>query len=341
MIIAVGCGALNLDIIYEIDDLKSIQEAGFPLLPGRECVLQHEMAEELLKVLEKSASLLAKSGGGSAANTLCALAKMNHRCYFIGSVGDDSEGDFLLESMAGVDCSLVNRSGRSSMCIIVIDRIKNDRALAVVPGTLEINLENPKLETVLKNSHVLHMSSLVQDKGPALQAQLAALCSQECMISFDPGEVYASKGFKAINEILERTSLLFASDLEFKTMFGNRSVMEVITKRLFGSKAWNGQVKPHPFFQEMIPPVLALKSGSKGALLASKTTVIKCPARSVDNIVDNTGAGDAFNAGLIDAIFKGKMPKDALEYSVSIAAFSLMFPGRKWIDNLDNFTFTP
>ncbi len=339
--IVTGCGALNLDIIYEIDNLERIRQAGFPLEPGRECTLSHQRAQELLELLEKTATLMGKSGGGSAANTLCALAKMGHRSYFIGTVGDDPEGDFLLDSMKDVDCSLVSQCGRSSICIIVIDGLSNDRAMAVVPGTLKIDFDNPKMETVLKNTRLFHMSSLVQQEGPSLQGRVLELCTKGCLVTFDPGEIYAQKGFEAIKGLLAQTALLFASDVEFQTIFQGKSIMEVLTKKFFGKRIHPKHLISYKFFKDMPPPVIAKKAGAEGALLASTNLIFKCPAQKVEKIVDNTGAGDAFNAGLIDAIFKNKDPKTALEEAVSTAAFSLMFTGRQWIDHLDGFAILP
>ena len=334
MIIA-GCGALNLDLIFEITDIDIVARLGIGLEPGRECVMDHQDATDLLTVLKKEAKLLAKSGGGSAANTLCALSRMGHRCFFIGTVGEDNEGEFLLDSMKGVDCSLVNRSGKSSLCIVVIDRLSQDRALAVVPGSLAIDPDEPKTSTILENCRLFHLSSLAQEDGPDLQGHLTALCPSSCIVSFDPGEVYAAKGYKKIKKILLRTWLLSASDVEFEQIFGKKSVMEVISKGLFGSKIQETMEIPFDFFKKMPPPILAKKSGARGALLASTTSIYSCPARDVEKIVDNTGAGDAFDAGLIHAIFSNKGPKKALEDAVSVAAFSIMSPGRTWIDHLD------
>ncbi len=339
--IVTGCGALNLDVIYQVEDMSILASRGFPLAPGRECVLDHTSATRLLSFLKAEGTLLGKSGGGSAANTICALSKMGHKCFFIGSVGRDEEGEFLIESMGQVDCSLIERSGKSSMCIIVIDSLSHDRALAVVPGTISIETNSPKAKTILKNSRLFHLSSILLEQGPRIQAALAASCSQDCIISFDPGEIYAKRGYKAIKDILKKTWLLSASDLEFETIFGKRSVMEVLSKRLFGHEIKATKRTFTKFFKEMPPPVLARKSGIKGALLASRSAIFKCPARKVEHIVDNTGAGDAFNAGLLNAVLNGKHPKEALEAGVSLAAYSLLFTGRSWIEHLSKLVILP
>ncbi|NPA95089.1 MAG: hypothetical protein GXO58_06660 [Thermodesulfobacteria bacterium] len=339
MIVA-GCGALNLDIIYEIESMEPISQAGFPLEAGRECVLDHSQARELLDFLNSSATLIGKSGGGSAANTICALAKMGHRCYFLGTVGEDEEGEFLTNSMTGVDCSLVTRFGKSSMCIIVIDRINNDRALAVVPGDFALDPDHPKIRMLLENTRILHISSLAHEEGPRVQEGLTGTTGENCLVSFDPGEIYAQRGLDDISGILDKTGLLFASDVEFASIFQGKSVMEVLSQKLFGAHAPERPLGDLPFFQQMASPVLAKKSGSKGALLASRNNVIHCPAKKVESVKDNTGAGDAFNAGLLNAISQGKGAEKALKEAVSLAAFSLGFAGRQWIEHLNQKTIS-
>ncbi len=339
--IVVGCGALNLDLIYEVEDIGLIARHGFGLSPGRECIMDHHTADRMLHYLANEGKLLGKSGGGSSANTLCALSKMGYRAYFIGSVGEDEAGQYLLESMEEVDCSLITKSGKSSMCIIVIDRLSNDRAMAVVPGTLSIETDNLKMETVLKNARLFHMSSFVQEKGPTIHGELLGLCGQDCLVTFDPGEIYAEKGYSAIKDLLDQSALLFSSDVEFEAIFRGKSIMEVLSKGLLGRYIRRSCCNSYNFFQKMPGPVIAKKLGAKGALLASSGLVIKCPAQKVEKIADNTGAGDAFDAGLIDAIFKNKNPQNALEEAISIATFSLMFTGRQWIDHLEELRVSP
>jgi ribokinase len=104
--VIVGFGALNLDLIFEVKDLKSIFSKGLPLDPGEESFGSDEEFESLLEQLERSGALKSKSGGGSAANTLVALGRMGFPTEFIGKIGEDEEGDFLLEDLKPVQINL-------------------------------------------------------------------------------------------------------------------------------------------------------------------------------------------------------------------------------------------
>jgi ribokinase len=59
----VGFGALNLDLIFEVEDLKSISSKGPPLDPGEEGFGSDEEFESLLEQLKRFGTLKSKSGG--------------------------------------------------------------------------------------------------------------------------------------------------------------------------------------------------------------------------------------------------------------------------------------
>jgi hypothetical protein len=61
----VGFGALNLDLIFKVDDFKSISFKGSRLDPGKESFGSDEEFQSLLEQLKQFGTLKSKSGGGS------------------------------------------------------------------------------------------------------------------------------------------------------------------------------------------------------------------------------------------------------------------------------------
>jgi len=98
----VGFGALNLDLIFEVEDFKSISSKEFRLDPGKKGFGSDEAFQSLLEQLNRIGTMKSRSGGGSSANTIVALAHMGFPTKFIGKVGEDEEGDFILESLKPV-----------------------------------------------------------------------------------------------------------------------------------------------------------------------------------------------------------------------------------------------
>jgi len=59
------------------------------------------------------------------------------------------------------------------------------------------------------------------------------------------------------------------------------------------------------------------------------------PAKKVENIVDNTGAGDSFNAGFLDGVLKGEGHHVCMKKGIDVATFSLYGFGRSWVNKFD------
>ncbi|MEF3168435.1 MAG: carbohydrate kinase family protein [Deltaproteobacteria bacterium] len=328
-----GSGALNLDLIYEVEDLACLRDEGFPLYPGREIASDKDMAARLLKTLDRRGSLIVRCGGGSAANTVCALQALGWRTAFTGILGNDPEGDAIAASMPGVDLSRVKRAGKSALCIVVLERKTRDRSLCVIPsephGGLSLLLETAarRIEAI----PIVHMSSLVEENGIAFHEGLAQAMHPSQILSLDPGEIYAGRGLAALSAVLGRVDVLFLTETEIRLLTG-LSPAEGAQALL--ALLHSPESTPFPFFSSIEGPAVVRKQGAQGATLHTRRGEVSVPARPVKEIVDNTGAGDAFNAGFIHGILKGEDPEGCLEAGIGTAARSLTAPGRGWIDKL-------
>ena len=329
-----GCGALNLDIIYEVEDLEAIRSEGWPLFPGREISGSHEDAEKLVALLEQKGSLLAKSGGGSAANTICALSALGHKGYFLGIVGEDVQGETVLNSMKGVDPSFIEKKGRTAICIVVLEQKSRDRAMFVAPSAYLPKKAQRDVKHYLQNFDLIHFSSLVHDQGIEFQSDLAKLQTSQQLVSLDPGELYATKGFHVLKDLLSKISLLFITTVEVE-MMTNVSVeagLDQILPCLLPKRAMQEQFVA---LKEGGGALVACKKGAEGACFVGVNGVKYCePAQKLDHIVDNTGAGDGFNAGFIDGLLKGNSPQACLRSGVQLAAKSLLTFGREYLTTL-------
>jgi sugar/nucleoside kinase (ribokinase family) len=72
---------------------------------------------------------------------------------------------------------------------------------------------------------------------------------------------------------------------------------------------------------------VVVKLGARGALWTDGRSAVRCEAVPVDEVVDSTGAGDAFAAGLLAARASGAEPAEALEAATRLAARAVVTPG--------------
>ena len=230
-----------------------------------------------------------ESGGGSAANAIVGLARLGLKTGFIGKVASDNEGKLLLDEFRreGVDINgiTVSESGRSGTVMGYIDQ-KGDRALYVDPGVNDkLDFGDIKLGYA-SGARFLHLSSFVGDNSFNAQKQFIETLSgtNTC---FDPGALYARRGLDALKPIIRRSYALFPNETEVKL--------------LTGLDYRKGAVK----FLELGAELVAVKLGKQGCYVSDGKENHTIKAYNVET-VDTTGAGDAFCAGFIYGLVKGK-----------------------------------
>ncbi|MCS7199903.1 MAG: carbohydrate kinase family protein [Caldimicrobium sp.] len=303
--VIVGCGALNWDIFYLVEDLSKVFFEGLYFEPGKEYVLDRESFLNLLSKLKKEGTLVFEGGGGSSANTIYALAKLSFKTAFLGAVGEDPFGARALRELEsiGVCTKRVRRQGETSLALIMLDS-KRDRTIVVSPGTAESALFFERED--LFSSSLYHFSSFASPEGVLFQREL--LLNLKSKISIDPGEIYSKQGKSFLKPFLEKTQILFITEREFR--LGMLSVEEI----------WSWGVR-----------YLFIKRGKEGALGATNRLFIRSSVYPVKHVVDNTGAGDYFNAGVLAGLSLNLPMDKVVELGLYSASLSLRNYGRSGI----------
>ena len=275
----VGLGALNIDYLYQVERILSDGEA----------------------VVNEAKS----SPGGSAANTIYGLAKLGVSTGFAGVVGDDAEGKILLQDFqkVGVDTSQIKikPKAKTGSVLCLSDRLGR-RSLYVVPGANNL-LTTDDLDLDYTNqAKLLHVSSFADDRQFKVSLELIDKLDSSIKLTFAPGALYATKGLKALNPILGRTYLLFINQNEIRQLTGE----DVIA----GAESCLRQGCHIVVVTLGKGMKLELGKGTVTATGYIKNTegeyAIEPSSLNIASEVDTTGAGDAFAAGFLYGLLKGK-----------------------------------
>jgi len=271
----IGVGALNIDHIYKVE-----------------------------RILEDGETVVdwAKSfPGGSAANTIYGLAKLGLSTGFCGAVGDDEEGKTLLDDFkkVGVDTSriLAKPKAKTGSVLCLSDR-GGRRSLYVQPGAnSQLDLDDLDF-SYINQAEIIHLSSFADDSQFQLSLGLILRLDESVKLSFTPGAIYATKGLDTLTPFLSRTHLLFVNQSELQQITGE-DVEGGVQKCL---KAGCRTV------------VVTLGKGKKLGKTAAVSYIrdadneyiIEPSSHNLAAEVDTTGAGDAFAAGCLYGVVKGK-----------------------------------
>jgi len=300
----VGVGALNVDLMYEV---PSLRVGGLELAAGSKTYGDEAMYQRLMQDLERNGRLRGRSGGGSAANTTYALARMGYQTAFLGVVGKDEEGRFILQSMAGVDVSHVKRARRSGRCLSLL--ADQDRSLVVLPNANDLfSFTEDDLE-LLNSSKFVHLGSFAADSALASQKALIGYLDDDVYVSFAPGETYARRGIGQLAPLLERTRILFL----------NRREMELLTGQ--------GPVEGAHTLLEQGPHIVCCTLGAEGSAIVTRNTELVIPAKRTV-VADVTGAGDVYAAGFLAGYLDGATLEACGTIATAAAALSVTAYGR-------------
>jgi ribokinase len=262
----VGFGALNVDMLFKVQKLARAEEESF--------------IEDFTEAC-----------GGSAANTIVGLARLGCKTGFIGKVANDREGKLQIDCFTseGVDTNGIIQAtkGKSGSVMGFVDK-KGARALYINSGVNDTIEPREINYGYLSQTKFVHFSSFVGEKSFRAQRKLLAALPNEVRISFDPGSVYAQRGFAAIEPIIRSTYVLMPNAFELELLTGETDYRK-------GADLMIG----------LGVKIVAVKLGDKGCYVADDQEQLKVEPFKV-KVVDTTGAGDAFCAGFLYGLINKK-----------------------------------
>jgi ribokinase len=302
----VGLGALNIDRIYRVE-----------------------------RILDDGEALVAEPesfSGGSAANTIYGLARLGLDTGFIGMVGDDAEGGTLIRDFrtVGVSTSQIRVSDRAiTGSVLCLSDRQGKRSLYVTPGANNLLTMDDLDLAYINQARLLHLSSFADDKQLAMSLDLMAVLGSLTKLSFAPGALYAVKGLKALSPIVSRTYVLFVNQDELRRLTGKEVISGAESCLAQGCKVVSVTLGKGA--------VLELGSRSQRrkvtavSYIRDAETEYVIPVRKQADIseADTTGAGDAFSAGFLYGLLKGRGLDECGRLGSIVARFSLTQTGAR------------
>jgi sugar/nucleoside kinase (ribokinase family) len=254
-------------------------------------------------------------GGGAGANVAAHLAALGVPVVLAGCVGDDAAGAALVAELAAAGVGLAVRTvpGTASGTIVSLVEPGGQRSMLADRGAnLELRADDVPLPATGGHLHLSGYTLLDARPRAAGLAALVAARAAGCRVSLDPASTGPLRTY-GVDRWLADTAgvdLLLPNADEARLLTGCADVVDA-------ARALAGR-----------HPAVAVTLGADGALWAAGGTVVHRAAQPAD-VVDTTGAGDAFTAGLLSVWLAGGDPAAALDAGLARAAAVVGRPGAR------------
>lgn len=255
-----------------------------------------------------SRARIALTTGGAGANTAAWLAYSGVETVLVARVGDDVAGRRASEELTttGVRCAFTIDPVAATCCVVVLVDGDGQRSMLPDRGAGK-NLAAADLDpALLRDARHLHLSGYVlldEETREAGLAMLAAAHEAGLTTSVDPQAAALITDAELFLEELRDVDVLLPNLDELAVLTGSRDPASATT------------------LLDRVGAV-AVTTGAAGASWVDKDGVVSVPAAPGD-CVDSTGAGDAFDAGLLAALLDGRSAEECLLAGVRLGAMAV------------------
>ena len=255
---------------------------------------------------------LSKGNGGKGANQAAAAALLGAEVTLLGRVGDDGFGEPLVEALAekGVDTSLIGAApGSSTGTAVITVTPDGENAITVAPGANR-RLTPGDVEDAAEaigGARVLVAQMEVPTEVVTRAVGVAARHGTRALVNLAPS-------FEVPGELLEQLDPLVVNEHEAAFLLGEKV------------EGVDGALSAASELLALGPKSVVVTVGKAGAIFSDGESKEHLPAPEVD-VVDTTGAGDAFVGALAVSLAGDDSLRDAVAYAVRAGAAAVTQEG--------------
>ena len=246
---------------------------------------------------------------GGSVSYACAAASFFTKVGMVGIVGDDFLEEYRkIYKSFGIDLEgLQQVSGKTFRWSGVYhkDMINRDTL------NTELNVFesfSPDLPKIYQSAPYLLLGNI----QPELQLRVLGQCQDPQFIIADTMDLWIESSRASLLEVISRVHMLTLNDSEARLLTGRNNLKKAATEIL-----------------KLGPKYVVIKKGEHGAMLVSlDEELLLVPAYPVDEVIDPTGAGDAFAGAFMGALAKTgnvdiSVIRDSLVFGSVVASFSV------------------
>ncbi len=260
--------------------------------------------------------------GGSPANMAANMARLGNKTALVACVGNDNLGAYLTQRVgeAGVDTQFIAQDTEAPSSIVIVSRTKGTPDFIAYREADRMIRPEHIPDSLLAQASIFHTTCFALSRQPAQDAIVEAAqraCKAGCQVSIDAN--YAPtiwpdrEGAKRIlKSYCSANALVKLSEDDAARLYGSPQPPE----RIIGD------------FHEMGAALVCLTLGGDGSWVSYDygKEKVRIPAKPIE-VIDATGAGDAYWAGFLTAWIDGRSPEQCAHAAAWVAEQKLTRKG--------------
>jgi len=284
----IGVGNAIVDVIASCDDSFLTEQK---IEKGAMTLIDEARAEQLYSAMAPGKEV----SGGSAANTLAGIASFGARGAYIGKVSNDDLGAIFRHDLnaAGVDykTNALADGPLTARCLINVTP-DAQRSMSTFLGASVFFSEDDIDAEKIAAARITYLEGYLFDRDEAKEAFVKAAEIAKAagrLTSLTLSDSFCVDRHRAAFRQLVRNhiDILFANEAELISLYEANNFDEAL-------EAVKAETR-----------IAAITRSEKGAVLIDNGVAESIPAEPVDKIVDTTGAGDLFAAGMLTGLSRG------------------------------------
>jgi len=256
--------------------------------------------------------------GGSPANIAMNTKKLGIKSQIVSAVGNDGLGHFLIEHLKNNEMNInLIKTVEYPTSLVLVTKSKGTPVPIFYRGAdFHLNYDE-ELEQHIKKAKIIHFSCWPLSMEPVrgtMEKVIETAKKNNVIIGFDPNYhpmiwERNHNGIEYVKSIIKSVDIIKPSEDD--------------SERLFGKDTPNNQINK---FIALGAKLVIMTLGKDGAIISNGREKINIPTMA-SNVVDTTGAGDAFWSGFYAGIIKGYTVEKALRLGSAVSAYKLKFAG--------------
>jgi sugar/nucleoside kinase (ribokinase family) len=281
-----GIGNALTDMLVSLSSDEVLKQ--YQLAKGSMSLVDSQMQTDVLSSVAGCPYSL--SLGGSAGNTIRAMARLGTEVGFIGKVGNDSTGDFYIQALRNVNVApyILRSENQSGRCLSLVSP-DGERTFVTHLGAA-LDLQAHDIDPMIFNGYdCLYVEGyLVQDHDLIHNTMSKAKeCGLKVAIDLASFNVVRENRAFLHNLVEKYVDIIFANEEEVHEFSGLNDVMESL------------------HYIGKMCELTIIKTGTKGAIIKRGNEVVEVGIMAAAKRVDTTGAGDFYAAGFLSALCEG------------------------------------